>query len=390
MSSNNSKYRLFSANGCLNQETIQKYLSGSLSNSEKIIVNKHIKECPLCADAVEGARIISGKEYSRDIEEIKNRISLKTKEKKTILFNHRKRFLRLSYISAAASIVIILSVFFYIDSIRNKSQLAVSDKMELDDTVLQEEKIITPQTKEKIPLTRQKNEINAGFVKQKKGNDKDVKLLQAPKEISEELVDNDIEIEDELSLDNVEVDEESEAIAAVLENEKVETKTVEEKAEIQTYAASSEIVAGSPETTRNRNRILESNAKRSKEQYAEVSEVIVEFEEEETSDSDVFYVVEEMPKFKGKGLDEFRKYIQNNLKYPESASESGISGRVYVSFVINKRGKVKDVKIVRSVDAAFDKEAIRVVKSSPNWTPGKQRGENIKVAYTIPIEFRLQ
>jgi protein TonB len=108
-------------------------------------------------------------------------------------------------------------------------------------------------------------------------------------------------------------------------------------------------------------------------------------------DEEVFYIVEDMPTFNGGDpATEFRKYIAQNLRYPEIAAENGISGRVIVQFAVNKTGSVVDAKIVRSIDPALDKEAIRVVMSSPKWTPGKQRGKAVKVLFTFPINFVLQ
>jgi len=118
---------------------------------------------------------------------------------------------------------------------------------------------------------------------------------------------------------------------------------------------------------------------------------IVEFtEEEEVIEEEVFFIVEDMPDFQGKGQEGFRTYISKNLKYPEIAAENGISGKVYVQFAVNKNGKVVDAIVVRSVDPALDKEAIRVVMSSPEWMPGKQRGKPVKVQFTFPINFVLQ
>ena len=114
-------------------------------------------------------------------------------------------------------------------------------------------------------------------------------------------------------------------------------------------------------------------------------------DEEEIEEEEVFYIVEDMPTFNGGDpATEFRKYIAQNLRYPEIAAENGISGRVIVQFAVNKLGSVVDAKIVRSIDPALDKEAIRVVMSSPKWTPGKQRGKAVKVLFTFPINFVLQ
>ncbi len=114
-------------------------------------------------------------------------------------------------------------------------------------------------------------------------------------------------------------------------------------------------------------------------------------DDEEIQEEEVFYIVEDMPTFNGGDpATEFRKYIAQNLRYPEIAAENGISGRVIVQFAVNKTGSVVDAIIVRSVDPALDKEAIRVVMSSPKWTPGKQRGKAVKVLFTFPINFVLQ
>lgn len=119
---------------------------------------------------------------------------------------------------------------------------------------------------------------------------------------------------------------------------------------------------------------------------------IVEFEEEEeeVNEMEVFFVVEDMPTFQGQSSDAFRIYIQQNLKYPVIAQENGVSGRVFVQFDVNGKGEVTNVVVVRGVDPSLDKEAVRVVKSSPRWTPGKQRGRPVRVRFTFPIVFQLQ
>jgi protein TonB len=119
---------------------------------------------------------------------------------------------------------------------------------------------------------------------------------------------------------------------------------------------------------------------------------IVEFHEteKEVEEEEIFVVVEEMPGFGGGDNTKFREYIQKNLKYPDVAAENGIQGRVFVSFVVEADGKVTNVKVVRSVDPALDREAVRVVESSPKWKPGRQRGKPVRVSFTFPIIFVLQ
>jgi periplasmic protein TonB len=112
--------------------------------------------------------------------------------------------------------------------------------------------------------------------------------------------------------------------------------------------------------------------------------------EEEVVEETPFVMVEDMPQFQGGSSDTFREWIAKNLKYPEIAAENGISGRVYIQFCVNSKGEIVDVVILRGVDPALDKEAMRVVSSSPKWTPGRQRGKAVKVQFTFPVNFVLQ
>jgi TonB family protein len=106
--------------------------------------------------------------------------------------------------------------------------------------------------------------------------------------------------------------------------------------------------------------------------------------------SEVFFIVEDMPEFQGGGPEYFRQFISENLRYPQAAANNGIHGRVFVQFVVQPDGTVADAKIVRGVDPLLDREALRVVMSSPKWTPGMQRGQPVAVAFTFPINFVLQ
>lgn len=103
----------------------------------------------------------------------------------------------------------------------------------------------------------------------------------------------------------------------------------------------------------------------------------------------VFDIVEQQPLFPG-GPAALLKYLSENTKYPVVAQENGVQGRVTVQFVVEKDGSISDVHVLRGVDPSLDKEAVRVVKSMPRWTPGKQNGINVRVNYRVPVLFRLQ
>ena len=111
--------------------------------------------------------------------------------------------------------------------------------------------------------------------------------------------------------------------------------------------------------------------------------------EEVPQEKVIFRVVEEMPQFPG-GMNEAMKFLAMNIKYPISAQQAKIEGRVIVQFVVEKDGSVSDVKVMRGVNPELDAEAIRVVSMMPKWIPGKQRGKAVAVKYTMPIMFRLQ
>lgn len=106
------------------------------------------------------------------------------------------------------------------------------------------------------------------------------------------------------------------------------------------------------------------------------------------TDDVVFIVVEDMPEFPG-GENSLKKFISNSIIYPEVAVEKGIQGKVHVSFVVTQNGTIANAKVIKGVDPALNKEALRVVNSLPKWKPGKQRGKVVNVSYTVPINFTL-
>ena len=122
-----------------------------------------------------------------------------------------------------------------------------------------------------------------------------------------------------------------------------------------------------------------------------VSEVVVEKPVEKPIEKaeEVFQSVEQMPQFPG-GEIALMKFLQSHINYPPMASENGVQGRVVVQFVVDKTGRVGEVKIVRSVDKDLDKEAARVCASLPKFTPGRQNGQAVSVWYTLPVSFKLQ
>lgn len=119
---------------------------------------------------------------------------------------------------------------------------------------------------------------------------------------------------------------------------------------------------------------------------------VEDVKDEEIEDESIpFVLVEQKPTFEGKDANEFSRWVNTKLVYPEIAKENGSQGRVYLSFIVEKDGSVTNVKVLRSSsDATLDNEAVRVVKSSPKWEPGRQRDRAVKVTYTFPVVFALR
>ncbi len=168
---------------------------------------------------------------------------------------------------------------------------------------------------------------------------------------------------------------------AIVEDDKVskedEIKTVEEQLESEHSAGSVDFDEG----TDNKNVIREWK-----------EEVVVEKKEEkpkEVKAEQVFTSVEQMPQFPG-GEVALMKYLQSHINYPPMAAENNVQGRVVVQFVVEKTGNIGEVKVVRSVDKDLDREAVRVCKSLPRFTPGRQNGQAVPVWFTLPVTFKLQ
>lgn len=138
------------------------------------------------------------------------------------------------------------------------------------------------------------------------------------------------------------------------------------------------------------------NARASAQQVKKTDETVYEFSTKDITDikikkvdnDSIYQIVEQMPEFPG-GIDKLATYISENIKYPEAAKEKGVSGRVFISFVIEKDGSVNQVEVMRGIGGGCDDEAVRVVKAMPKWKPGMQKGKPVRVSYVLPITFKL-
>jgi protein TonB len=123
-------------------------------------------------------------------------------------------------------------------------------------------------------------------------------------------------------------------------------------------------------------------------QNTQIAEVKIE-EEVDEEEVKIFTVVENDREFPG-GMDALYKYLAENIKYPQLARDNGITGKVYVTFVVERDGSIANPRILRDIGGGCGAEAIRVVKSMPKWTPGKQRGKAVRVQFNLPVNFNLK
>lgn len=131
---------------------------------------------------------------------------------------------------------------------------------------------------------------------------------------------------------------------------------------------------------------VEANEETEIQEY--VHEIQYTIEEEERVEEEIFVIVESMPEYPG-GIAALYQYINEQIKYPATAKEIGIQGRVFVTFVIETDGSVSSVEVLRGIGGGCDEEAVRVVQSMPRWKPGKQRGIPVRVRYNLPVKFTL-
>lgn len=386
---------LLTPSGCLTGDALMLFVSGSLKGIEHTKAAQHIAECPLCADAADGLRMwlkenkiseanapelkeepvtettesagkqpfvkaSSNKSGGRKLNQFHARTDVINERIKQRLHSHSfieaTESKRLSYkpfvwIAAAASVVIFIGSF-YVVWLQNQ----------LDSTKLAEERasqmlmLQNPANPDTLSiLLPESNGFIAMNGKREKG------MAQKSRNLTDtEVLDEDVSNQDVLSIASNEV--------AMPETKQVKAEEfVVEKEE--TKAVSADKAATAPTT---------------KSIWAATKRAEIDYEAQA-----VFTIVEEMPSFPGGDI-ERNKFLAQSIVYPRQASENGIQGTVYVSFIVNTDGKIEDVKILRGIGGGCDEEALRVVKHMPRWKPGMQDGKKVRFLYTMPVHFKLQ
>lgn len=357
-----TKENMFEPSGCLTRDAFEALVNHQLPAEAKAWADEHIALCPFCADALEG---FSAQKTDFAVLMDKADTGYAEMVAKTQSKASNRRALWIS-ISAAASLLMVIGLFLFLNQPPTKMQVAQSTPKEENQDKPQPESSATTETstkeKEVIPETKTiPQKATSRFTPPEVNSNEQApatdKLLAEPKAGAPATAQD--TYEDKAVVSDVVVEDKKEA----------ETYKKEANKSAASGMARSKRVTQSPTV---------------RETSADVAEMTL------TSQGETpFTFVEQMPEFPG-GTDAMMKFLSTNLHYPDSALEMGFSGRIVLQFVVGKDGKISNIKVLRELNGAYAKEAIRVIKSMPNWIPGKQNGKPVPVLFTLPIEVHLK
>ncbi len=438
--SKNLEHIIYNSSECIPEQTMFNYIDKKLSPKEEHEVEKHLIDCELCSDALEGLSFI--KNRSR-ITTIKNEVdqhlshSLQKKDAKIISFNTKTIF------AIAASILLLIgSVFIF--------NLFFSPQMEMKDVALNTPKgigaeestvsaamndsntIVSETNTEKPPLTEkaieQPNQEQAKKLDYRANVTTGSSVAESPAEglattvtIADEMAAGDREENEDKKSESVpsiddskagvkqdisgEVDaiqnnsfgwstmttapkanqeteaKEKEVTVSRVAKNKAEKKAADKKATTKQEAAYDQTSAGIPPSSVSQKDL--DNVTSENQKSLEESNI-------SSSADSVIFVADEMPTFPGGGI-EMIKFISKNFNYPKSNLEQmPLTTKIYVEFIVTKEGNIKDAKVKKGINPELDKEALRVINAMPPWKPGKQNGKPVNVKMNVPIQLEFK
>jgi TonB family protein len=405
MSESNTHIDLFTKSGCLTKEALKRHNDDALSDMEKDQVQGHLDSCELCSDALEGLQLMTdpGK-LNSIVSEINDNLKVRHSESVEIdKIKKLKSQSRLYYFAAAASILILIGVFSYFRFYYQNQNSEISVLSEKPKNELVEDIKFT--TEESI-----EDEVSQQVVKESKPISP-VDMVQdktdKPVEKIDEISIAEVEPEQEIAIESISVeDSEEETIVDPL-NEVVmgksntigisekQTQNVVDGISISEYVLDSggntsedKITSEEVQNSSTQARMQPTMAKKGRSALSTESKSTINPESLSDSTLNVFTVVDTQPEYPG-GMEALDKHLLENISYPDSAKNLGIQGTVFVSFIVKKSGKVDNAKVVRGIGGGCDEEALRIVKSMPEWIPGEQRGKPVNTEIVLPIKFKL-
>jgi TonB family protein len=363
-----NKQNIFEPSGCISREAFEAFLRDELAPDVRVTAEEHIASCEFCSDASEGFSSIGLPQASVAMEIVDRSF------KKKYLESPKKSSRRITWfsIAAAASVLLLTGLFFMLRDNHPKTQLA-------ENTVPQKEKAFEPEApdnklekpeKKNAPILSEnqdnKKRTHAEASKSPKRMLNESPALQPPAPSLEQ------ESSDSPSVNPDEVSKEQ-------EDKKTTNKASDDNNLSSRTAIPSSTSAG--------------KAKRSYSYNNESADKSADEEvtlKKESKDDKAFVVVDENASFQGGDINKFSQYIVERLVIPDSLAHTDISDKVIVQFVIDQKGKMNDIKIIRSMHPVLDKEIVKIVKNGPRWTPAKINNKNVKQQFTLPITFHLQ
>ena len=369
---------LFNSSGCLSLEAINHYHTGKLGDLELQQVKQHLAECEICTDALDGYTYLPDQRKQRHlVNSIRKKIKSRYSARSFRSMSRRDRKINptLVYISAAATVLIILGIYGILNTdIFNQDNL-VAEKIQEGES---ERKEIISQVEE--PLSETTQEALTDKPRQSDSFEPASRIQE--EEIPEETVriTGIVKMEEEI---DTEFDDNLALVMDVIdEAEPMDTFIIDEVKDIGGVDA----VAAAGESASRKAAAMPAKAV----PVYEEKQAKLKMEPADTLIRDLIYTdVDEMPEFTKIGYKDFEEYIQKNLTYPLKAKEDGISGQVLVQFIVDETGKVRKVEIKKGIDPVLDQEAARVINSSPKWMPGKKEGRKVAVQLVYPVLFQL-
>ena len=372
---------MFDPSGNLTIHAMERYLNGELSPAERNLVDMHLAESEFDREALEGIQKHSTRNLKREVEDLQAEIKLVAGRK---VKPGKVNISRINYWFAAAGMAGLIGlsvlIFYLFREPVEMPQLAVIQA----DTIVNKTKVVVippennaKKEEESIPLTGQKIQIDPSPIAAPAESYEFQEVIEEP---FQPVADQERIATYEPVIVADETGENAEKSVDLAEEDvQMEVQPVGGIAISDDRVYMEEKVAGSEKRTGTSNQALERSA---------VSKGITVVTEDAPDTTGVFTVVEKMPEFPGGGY-AYYKFLADSIQYPQLAIENKIQGTVYVQFVIEKDGSITNIKVLRGIGGGCNEEAVRVIKSMPNWIPGKQKGKPVRVLYNLPIKFNL-
>ena len=357
---------MFLPSGCLTPEAIRLYNDGKLTGENLKKIRRHLKECPLCKEAVEGFLLMPDfKEQEESVQDIRKGLFRLINKKRELSPGEIKIRRVYKYVAAAASVIIIAGMFSIYHFLLRPDNNMIADNIE---------------AKKAVPETRSEKQLQSGREKEivapavtpvKQPNGKGVDTRKS------EIV----------SIEKQEEIEEPEVLAEEVKSD-IKGKISRQVSAIQIGGTESDDTEKETALT-DEGQVYEISGVEVPEETKQKKSVIAGIPAQ--PEPAVFEKQSEtQPQFEVEGYKDFDDYIRKNVRYPETALTRGISGNVKVEFFVNKRGKVVKVSVVEGVDEILNNEALRVVSASPRWIAAELNGEKITRKMTVIVEFHFK